>query len=129
MRYICMGTGILSAIPTLIWRICSPTTKIIKSNKQMYFYGWALVGSIVLTSAGMVYFSSFDGVSVPTATALGGTRAVMVLILSVIIPKEEPILWEIMPVLVSILGILRYVYEAQHKQDTNHNGGGIQDTV
>ena len=74
MRYICMTTGIISSLPLLTWKLCSPSTKILRSDKKCHFYGWALMGSISLTGAGMIYFLAFDGVSVPSATALGGTR-------------------------------------------------------
>ena len=70
VRYICMATGMIAAIPLLAWKLCSPTTLIIKSDKKLHFYAWAFVGSISLTGAGMIYFLSFDGISVPSGMCI-----------------------------------------------------------
>jgi len=128
VRYICMAAGMAGAIPLLICKLCIRNMQILRSGQKMYFYAWAFVGSMGLTAAGMIYFWSFDGISVPTATALGGTRAVMVLILSVFLIHEKVTLWKIMAVLVSVAGILCYVYEAKHKKK-NSAGNGVDDTV
>ena len=120
MRYFSMSAGLLCAIPSLIYKIFA-NSLIIKPEMKTYFFLWALVGSVSLTSAGMIYFQAFDGVSVPTATALGGTRAVMVLILSVLLVNEQLTLWKILAVIVSILGILCYVFEANGKTNKPDN--------
>eukprot|EP01083_Nonionella_stella_P077593 211952_1 len=134
MRYISMSSGIITSIPLLLCKLTTcNNTAILKSDKKRQFYLWALVGSICLTSGGMLSFLSFNGLSVPTATALGGTRAVCVLILSVCLVNEELTLWKIMAVIVSVCGILCYVYEADYQSATTSPSSGdkraVHDTI
>ena len=48
---------------------------IIKPNHHKSFIFWTFAASVVMTSAGLVNFLSLDGVTLSTASAIGGLRA------------------------------------------------------
>ena len=84
---------------------------IIEGNRIHYLL-YTIIGTILHTGGGFLYYLSLTGTTVPTALTLGKLKAVMVYILSVIFLKHLLSIWKCIAIMVSFIGIFCYVYEA-----------------
>ncbi len=93
----------------------------IVTGSMKHFLLYTIVGTILHTGGGFLYYLSFTGITVPTAISLGRLRAIWVYILAVIFLKETASLWKCLAVLTSFVGIFCYVFEVSHSSDNQTN--------
>eukprot|EP01084_Bolivina_argentea_P278408 475605_1 len=86
-----------------------------------YFLAYTIVGTLLHTGGGFLYYLSFNGITVPTAVSLGRLRAIWVYILSIIFLKQIISIWKCLAVMTSFMGIFCYVYEVSNSNLNDSN--------
>ena len=87
-------------------------SKPIIEGNMFHFLLYTIIGTILHTGGGFLYYLSLSGTTVPTALTLVKLKAIFVYNLSVIFLKQILSIWNCLAILISFIGIFCYVYES-----------------
>eukprot|EP01083_Nonionella_stella_P191039 707349_1 len=97
----------------------SPHSPIIQGSFLGFMF-YTLLGAIMHTGGGLLYYTSLTGITVPTAMTLMKLKAIWVLILSIVFLKHPISVWKCLAIIISFVGIFCYVEEVRESGGQHH---------